>query len=204
MLVVTDTPVPQPPTPTELLPTVQAVVDTPTIEPTQIPVPSQAATANDVANLRGGPGTDFAIVGNVAAGQPLTIVGRNAAGNWYQLSDGNWIAAFLVTGASGDLAVVGIPEIETSAVPAAPVVEQPTTAPSESDGSAFTCAGGCATPPDPSCTIKGNVNSQGEKIFHTTDSSFYGRTVIKPEERDAWFCTTQEAEAARFRAPRNN
>lgn len=66
-------------------------------------------------------------------------------------------------------------------------------------GNAFQCAGGCATPPDPSCTIKGNVNSSGERIYHVVGGSFYNRTDIKPEEGDRWFCTTPEAEAAGFR-----
>ena len=63
----------------------------------------------------------------------------------------------------------------------------------------FSCAGGCATPPDGTCTIKGNVNNDGEKIFHTIGSGSYDRTDIKPAEGDAWFCTTDEAIAAGFR-----
>jgi hypothetical protein len=65
---------------------------------------------------------------------------------------------------------------------------------------AFSCIGGCAEPPDPSCAIKGNVNSEGERIFHMPGGSFYERTDIKPEEGDAWFCSIAEAEAADFRA----
>lgn len=63
----------------------------------------------------------------------------------------------------------------------------------------FQCVGGCATAPDPSCNLKGNVNSSGEKIYHTPGGSFYDRTDIKPEEGDRWFCTAAEAEAAGFR-----
>jgi hypothetical protein len=65
---------------------------------------------------------------------------------------------------------------------------------------AFTCIGGCATPPDPSCAIKGNVNSRGEKIYHMPGQRDYDRTDIKPEEGDRWFCTPEEAQAAGFRA----
>lgn len=46
------------------------------------------------ANLRSGPGTTFAIVGSVKAGQPLTFT--TAITDWYQLDTGPWIAAFLV------------------------------------------------------------------------------------------------------------
>jgi hypothetical protein len=56
----------------------------------------QTATALRDANLRAGPGTNFAVVGGVRPGDRLTIVGQNAAGDWYQLDDGKWIAAFLV------------------------------------------------------------------------------------------------------------
>jgi hypothetical protein len=214
-------------TPTAIPPTVEPLITLPTVEPTLVPIlaatvepvaptdPPQPvqdrATANDVANLRSGPGTDFAIVNSVPAGEPLVIVGRNAGGDWYQLSGGTWIAAFLVTDAPLDVAVIDTPVIEQPAV--APVVALPTDKPiaaatevpaaAPSNDSPFTCAGGCATAPDPSCSIKGNVNSNGERIFHTIGDSTYGRTDIKPEEGDRWFCTIQEALDAGFRAPEN-
>ncbi len=49
------------------------------------------------ANLRAGPGVTYALVGKAAAGQTVTIAGKNASGDWYHLSNGQWIAAFLVT-----------------------------------------------------------------------------------------------------------
>jgi hypothetical protein len=52
--------------------------------------------ANRNANLRSGPGTNFAIVGNVQSGDAVTVVGQNNDGSWLELDDGNWIAAFLV------------------------------------------------------------------------------------------------------------
>lgn len=45
------------------------------------------------------------------------------------------------------------------------------------------------------CTIKGNINSNGEKIFHTETSSSY--KVTKPEEM---FCTKEDAIEAGYRA----
>ena len=65
------------------------------------------ATVNNEANLRGGPGTDFAVVGSLTAGQAIEVAGRNEAGDWFQLKGGEWIAAFLVDGAPGGLPVVG-------------------------------------------------------------------------------------------------
>lgn len=48
------------------------------------------------ANLRAGPGTNYAIAGTVKAGQAVTIVGKNDAGTWYHLDNGKWIATFLI------------------------------------------------------------------------------------------------------------
>jgi len=49
------------------------------------------------ANLRAGPGTSFAIVGHAKVGQVLEVIGQNANGTWYQLTNECWIAAFLVS-----------------------------------------------------------------------------------------------------------
>ena len=61
--------------------------------------PGGNATARVNANLRQGPGTTYAVVGGTTAGQALEIVAQNAAGDWYQLADGRWIFASLVSGA---------------------------------------------------------------------------------------------------------
>ena len=94
--------------------------------------PAARATANRGANLRSGPGTNFPIVGGAVRGQVLAVAGRNAAGNWLRLTDGSWIAAFLVDGAPAGLAVVGagtqmkpVEEIQATIVPAAPPVPRP-------------------------------------------------------------------------------
>ncbi|KIL48754.1 thermonuclease [Jeotgalibacillus alimentarius] len=50
---------------------------------------------------------------------------------------------------------------------------------------------------DESCNIKGNINSRGDKIYHTESSAYYEQTI--PEE---WFCTEADAIEAGFRAPR--
>jgi micrococcal nuclease len=47
---------------------------------------------------------------------------------------------------------------------------------------------------DSKCTIKGNINSSGEKIYHVEKSRYY--KITKPEE---WFCSEQEAKDAGFR-----
>lgn len=47
---------------------------------------------------------------------------------------------------------------------------------------------------DSKCTIKGNINSSGEKIYHVESGRYY--KITKPEE---WFCSEQEAIDAGFR-----
>jgi micrococcal nuclease len=47
---------------------------------------------------------------------------------------------------------------------------------------------------DSNCTIKGNINSSGEKIYHVESGRYY--KITKPEE---WFCSEQEAIDAGFR-----
>ncbi len=51
--------------------------------------------------------------------------------------------------------------------------------------------------PSEDCTIKGNINSRGDRIYHIENSSYYAQTI--PEE---WFCSIEEAEEAGFRAPK--
>lgn len=48
------------------------------------------------ANLRAGPGTNYAIAGKATAGQTVQIINKNQSGDWYQLENKAWIAAFLV------------------------------------------------------------------------------------------------------------
>lgn len=58
-----------------------------------------APTVRQNANLRAGPGTNYAIVGGAVKGRSLQLAGKSADGRWYQLQSGEWIAAFLVTDA---------------------------------------------------------------------------------------------------------
>lgn len=73
------------------------------------------------ANLRAGPSTRYAVVGTAPAGTPVRIAGTNKAGDWYHLSNGRWIAAFLVDRNGG----------EADPRPAATIVATPVPAPSD-------------------------------------------------------------------------
>ena len=72
---------------------VQAQSAAPAAADRAVPAPAAAgkATAASAANLRAGPGTSYARVGSVSAGQALTITGRNQAGDWYQLANPQWV-----------------------------------------------------------------------------------------------------------------
>lgn len=52
------------------------------------------------------------------------------------------------------------------------------------------------------CYVKGNINGDGEKIYHVPDSSSYRSTEIDQSRGERWFCTEREARAAGWRAPR--
>jgi len=64
------------------------------------------------------------------------------------------------------------------------------------------CPQGC-TKQEAGCDIKGNINSEGVKIYHTPSSRSYSATKIDPSKGERWFCTPEEAEANGWRAPRN-
>lgn len=51
-----------------------------------------------------------------------------------------------------------------------------------------------------SCTIKGNISSKGEKIYHVPGQRHYEKTVITPSKGERWFCTEAEARSAGWRA----
>ena len=52
------------------------------------------------------------------------------------------------------------------------------------------------------CYIKGNINADGEKIYHTPDSPSYEDTEIDESKGERWFCKEQEARREGWRAPR--
>jgi hypothetical protein len=126
------TPTPIPPTETPVPPTDTPVPPTPTPEPpTATPTqPAPQAVPKQNINLRGGPGTEYAVAGSAKAGQPLEIVGKNEAGTWLEvLAAGKqaWLSAGLTT-VQGDLTSVHVPaDIPTPA-------PQPTAAPKAAGG----------------------------------------------------------------------
>lgn len=96
------------------------------------------AYANRNANLRGGPGTNHEIVGVVAQGDILQIVGVNEAGTWYELAEGEWIAAFLVE---------NTPDLTSPPEPTATNTPEPTATPEPTEAPAA---------PEPQVTVPCN------------------------------------------------
>jgi micrococcal nuclease len=53
------------------------------------------------------------------------------------------------------------------------------------------------------CVIKGNINSDDEKIYHLPGCGSYNRTVIDTGDGEKWFCTEEEAVSAGWRKAKN-
>lgn len=53
-------------------------------------------------------------------------------------------------------------------------------------------------PPDPNCSIKGNISSGG-KIFHVEGQENYEMTRVDETKGERWFCSSQEALQAGWR-----
>jgi hypothetical protein len=51
----------------------------------------------------------------------------------------------------------------------------------------------------PTCNIKGNISTTGERIYHVPGQKYYDRTIINPRAGERWFCSEAEAQAAGWR-----
>lgn len=123
----TDTPLPV------ITPDVLPILTDTPLPPATATLPAiLGSTVTGAANLRGGPGTGYAVVGSASQGQAVEVVGRTADNQWYQLAGGAWIYGELVDGVAAETPVVtDIPALPVQAVPAtavpAPPVSQPAT-----------------------------------------------------------------------------
>ncbi len=84
-----------------------------------------------------------------------------------------------------------------SGTPVPPTDTPPTAAPATA-APAASCPDGC-TEQKPGCDIKGNVNSEHQRIYHKPGMRDYNKTKVQLDEGDRWFCTEAEAQAAGFR-----
>lgn len=53
------------------------------------------------------------------------------------------------------------------------------------------------------CTIKGNISSKGEKIYHNPGCGSYDKTAIDESAGERWFCSEDEAVGAGWRKAKN-
>lgn len=98
------------------------------------PIDEAYAVINvEAANVRGGPSTDYPVVGAVAAGEQYPLTGRNAQGDWWQIccfaEQPGWIYAPLVEVQNTDL----VAEVTDLPPPPAQPIQAPVaeSAPSE-------------------------------------------------------------------------
>lgn len=108
--------------------------DTP-IPPANTPMPQPVA--NQDANLRGGPGTDYPVVGSIAAGERVGVVAMSPDGQWLELDTGAWVATFLISDFGSNLSVeanIPAPPAASSIdTPVPVVIEQPPAPPQATD-----------------------------------------------------------------------
>lgn len=155
----TDTPTAIPPTPTPEATPTPAPTDTPETEPpsptpepaTPTPEPAPVAIVGGTGrvNVRSGPGTNYAVRGQVSSGTSLAIVARNEAGDWWQVCCVNdqeaWIVARLVN-VQGDPGSVQVAANIPAPPPPTPRPTARPAAPTNTPAPAQPTA-----PPDPGC-----------------------------------------------------
>jgi endonuclease YncB( thermonuclease family) len=61
-----------------------------------------------------------------------------------------------------------------------------------------------AEAPSPDCEVKGNVNRNGECIYHLPGTRYYSSVKMDVSQGKRWFCSAAEAEAAGCRAPKGS
>ncbi|MEZ4712161.1 MAG: SH3 domain-containing protein [Caldilineaceae bacterium] len=135
----------QPTTP----PVEEATATTPP-EPTATETPAAAPklVVSSPVNVRGGPGTDYGIIGAANPGDQFDLVGKNQQGDWWQICCINgqqgWIFGQLATveNAEGVEVAQNIPEPPPTALPQPTPVPAPTEAPAAAPPpSSDPCAG---------------------------------------------------------------
>ncbi len=135
-------------TPTPVATSTPTPTATDTPEPTATPTPSTPfLTTRGTMNIRGGPGTNYAIVGNAAAGTRFDITGKNAGSDWWRIDyrgQHAWIYAPLVTATN----VGAVSVVLTPAPPPPPPTPQP------------------AAPAAPPPSVGGTLDEQALFIIH--------------------------------------
>ena len=160
----------------------------PLTESAPAPAAPTAATltiAGDLVNVRSGPGTEYDLVGTAATGESFSIVGKNAAGDWWEVccvgGQNGWVFGELATvqnvesvALASDLPAAPVADATAApadAVAAAPGAEAPTaeapTAEAPTAEAAPTAAPATAAPYDPTVSSDGNFDPNAQyQIVH--------------------------------------
>lgn len=150
----------------------------------------------------------YVFVGDVFVNNEMVRAGYASSGSWPP--DTSCDAQFSKTYQTAKANMVGL-WVPTKTVKPyiAPTVQKtalagggdsPTQVPDNPSASA--CPNGCTEQPS-GCVIKGNINSEGVKIFHVPGGGSYNQTKISPDKGERWFCTEAEAVANGWRKARN-
>lgn len=96
--------------------------ETPEPTPTEVVVPTSYQVPTN-ANLRSGPGTNYALVTTLQAGESVRLLARTEDSGWFQVAtekgDEAWIAAFLI-----ELPAEGVSVPVALSIPEAPIPEE--------------------------------------------------------------------------------
>jgi hypothetical protein len=117
-------------------PAAPTAADAATATPAPTATPAVAElTTNDVVNVRGGPGTNYNLVGSAQLGTKFRVTGKSPDGAWWQIDyngQPGWIFGQLVTatGAEAVAVAANIPAAPTAA-PAPPPTATPAPPPAD-------------------------------------------------------------------------
>jgi hypothetical protein len=148
---------------------------TPTPVSTTKPISQTTGVINRSANLRGGPGTNYPIVGGAKAGDNVEIIGQNTDGTWLKLAGDKWIAAFLVNQGQSALPAVVVTPVQTQpAATATPSAPTPTATPVVEEKIAYWGDAGVQT-----C---GNFEWRISNVRRAKDTWYYNRNQVAQGE----------------------
>lgn len=167
----------------------QPVTSTNTPPPAEPTATATAAAAEAVAsqgiNVRGGPGTNYAIIGAAQAGDRFVIKGKDPTGAWWQITyngqDG-WLFGELVS-ATNTSAVAVAQNIPAPPPPTATPIPQPTQPPAQPTQPP---AAQPTQPPAPSNNYKFNVAVVGKCARQPAGNWFEGKTYINGQPANGY------------------
>jgi len=199
-----DSPTPPPtntptPDPTQPPAESQPVTDEPQqpAQPTDTPTPEGPLSITLVTdmNVRGGPGTNYPVVGPGPAGESSAVVGRNSDSSWLQVEypsdDGTgWVYAELVqiNGNPDSAPVVQSPP--PPAVQAPPPAEEQAPAPPPAPSYQFTPGAWHASENAGICHFKGRIKDEGGNLvngYSVYVSNGSWGTVSHPSGPGGWY-----------------